>query len=237
MAGASAVASLVPLSKLGLLSLRTETACPWMEVLRENWVYGRWLVASTTFYSLANQAQTYLAAGLLGLGAAGVLRAMQIPSLVMTQVVSAIALLLLPAMAREYGLGRMDHLRKKAMWTSIVLTGLSLVYVATLGFLARPIEQLMYADKFSSSAWLIPVLGLVPVCNGFLTGFSMALRASQKPQFDLLANAVAAPVGLVTALIFIRLWGISGAAFSLVAGTAASGLVFFWSYLRQTGNE
>ena len=41
-------------------------------------------------------------------------------------------------------------------------------------------------------------------------GFSTALRASQKPHFDLLANAIAAPVAIVSAVNFIRWWGLAG---------------------------
>jgi len=75
---------------------------------------------------------------------------------------------------------------------------------------------------------------LVPVCTGLAIGFSMAVRASQKPHFDLVANAISAPVGLITAAVFIRLWGLNGAAFSVVAGFAAYAAVFCWSFTRST---
>jgi len=58
----------------------------------------------------------------------------------------------------------------------------------------------------------------------------MALRASQRPQFDLLANSVSAPVAVVSAVLFIRWWGIGGAAASTVLGFAAYAAVFFLSY-------
>jgi O-antigen/teichoic acid export membrane protein len=230
MALASLAAVLVPLRMLGMFSLKSETHFSWRKVLRENWAYGRWLVASTTLFSVASQIQTYSAAALLGVGAAGVLRAMQMPSLIMTQVVSAMGLLLLPVMAREYGLGHIDRLRKKAVVSSVLIGAMAVAYAGTLGIFAKPIENLMYAGKFSSSAWLIPVFGLVPVCTGFANGFSMALRASQKPHFDLLANGISAPVGLVTAVLFIKLWGLQGAAISMVAGFAVYGAVFVSSF-------
>jgi O-antigen/teichoic acid export membrane protein len=65
----------------------------------------------------------------------------------------------------------------------------------------------------------------------------MALRASQKPHFDLLANAVAAPVGVLTAVIFIKLWGVGGAATSLVAGFATYAAVYFCSYRQWSRQE
>jgi O-antigen/teichoic acid export membrane protein len=62
----------------------------------------------------------------------------------------------------------------------------------------------------------------------------MALRALQKPHFDLLANAVSAPIGLITAVLFIKTWGLAGAAVSVVAGFAAYALVFFCSFVKCT---
>jgi O-antigen/teichoic acid export membrane protein len=56
------------------------------------------------------------------------------------------------------------------------------------------------------------------------------VRASQKPHLDLVANLISAPVGLITAAMFIRRWGLNGAAFSLVAAFAVYAAVFFWSF-------
>jgi O-antigen/teichoic acid export membrane protein len=236
VAVASLLSVILPLRQLGLLRASPIAACPWKKVAAENWNYGRWLVASTTLFSISTQAQLYLAAAMLGLAAAGILRAMQIPALVMTQIVSATSLLMLPTMSHEFGRGRTDKLRKKAVLCTFVATAMALAYALVLGMFAKHIERILFGGKFTAYAWLIPVLALVPVCTGFWLGFSLALRASQKPHFELLANAIAAPIGLVTALVFIKMWGIGGAAFSLVAGSAAIAVVLFWSFQR-TRNE
>jgi O-antigen/teichoic acid export membrane protein len=233
MGAAGLLSAALPLWQLGLLTKRdsgSRKACPWEAIAKENWSYGRWLVLSTGLFSVSAQIQTYLCAGLLGLGAAGIFRAMQVPSLVMTQIITAVGLLVLPSMSHEFGLAQFARLRKKAVLASAFVTLIALGYAALLGFFARPMEHLLYRGKYSSYAELIPVLGLVPVCIGFALGFSMAARASQKPHVDLLANAMAAPVGLVTAALFIRLWGLKGAAFSLVAGFAVYAAVFWWSF-------
>jgi Na+-driven multidrug efflux pump len=62
------------------------------------------------------------------------------------------------------------------------------------------------------------MFAVIPAANGLTMGFSTALRASQRPHFDLLANAIAAPVAVVSAVSFIRWWGLAGAAASMVAG-------------------
>jgi len=224
----------LPLRQLGMLGARTVDPCSWRAVAQENWNYGRWLVLSTALFSVAAQIQTYLAAGFLGLGAAGIFRAMQVPSLVMTQIVIAVGLLVLPSMSYEFGLGQLAQLRKKAVLASAFVTLLALGYAAFLALFAHSIEHLLYGGKYSGYVRLIPILGLVPVCTGLAIGFSMAVRASQKPHFDLVANAISAPVGLITAAVFIRLWGLNGAAFSVVAGFAAYAAVFCWSFTRST---
>jgi O-antigen/teichoic acid export membrane protein len=238
MGGAGLLSTALPMWQLGMLGAKANDpifskACSWRAVAKENWNYGRWLVLSTALFSVAAQGQTYLAAGLLGLGAAGIFRAMQVPSLVMTQIVTGVGLLVLPSMSREFGLGRLSRMRREAVLASAFVTLIGLGYAAILVLFAVPIEHLLYGGKYSPYVRLIPILGLVPVCTGLALGFSMAVRASQKPHIDLVANAVSAPVGLITAAVFIKLWGLSGAALSLVAGFAVYAAVFCWSFRKM----
>jgi O-antigen/teichoic acid export membrane protein len=237
MGGAGLLSAILPMRQLGMLGAKTHDpifskACSWRAVAKENWNYGRWLVLSTALFSAAAQGQTYLVAGLLGLGAAGSFRAMQVPSLVMTQIVTGVGLLVLPSMSREFGLGQLFRLRRKAVLVSAFVTLIALAYAAVLALFAVPIEHLLYGGKYFSYVRLIPILGLVPMCTGFALGFSMAVRASQKPHIDLVANVISAPVGLITAAVFIKLWGLNGAAFSLVAGFAVYAAVFCWRFRK-----
>jgi O-antigen/teichoic acid export membrane protein len=234
MAAASIPAAVVLLLQLHVIGGKLPRPVSWKQVLAENWRYGRWLVASAVLFTITSQVQTYAAAGFLGLEAAGILRAMQIPSLLMTQIVTAVGLMTLPAMAQDFGVGLIDRLRKKAAICALALTAMAVSYALLLAIFAKPLEHILYGGKFASVSWLIPVLGLVPVFTAFATGFSMALRAVQKPHFDLVANAISAPIGLITAVVFIRVWGVGGAALSMAAGFAVYALVFFFSFWRWT---
>ena len=232
MAATSIPATLLLLWRLGVVSPDLSNVSSLRDTFRENWRYGRWLVASTTLYSATSQTQTYLTAGFLGLGASGIFRAMQIPSLVMTQIIIAMSLFVLPIMARQFGVGHIYRLRKSAVLASLLLTIMSIAYAGALAIFCKPIESALFGGKYSASAWLIPILGLVPVCVAFGTGFSMALRASQQSHLDLLANVISAVVGLVTAVVFIKIWGLPGAAVSLIAGYAAYSGAFCWAFVR-----
>ena len=144
--------------------------------------------------------------------------------------VTAMGLIVLPSMSYDFGLGRFQQLRIKARFTALILTAIALAYTACLFALARPVEHILYGEKYAQFSGLIPMFALIPVCTGFATGYSMALRASQKPHFDLVSNGAAAPVGIMTCVIFLHLWGIRGGVASMVLSFATYALVFFWSY-------
>jgi len=201
------------------------TRLRWLPILQENWTYGKWLIGSALLNPAVGQAQVFFIAAFLGLGAAGGLRAMQLPSLVMTQGITAIGLLFLPVLSGDHGRGSIAGMRRKSMQLSAGLAGVSLCFAALLAIFSSRIEQVLFDGKYATYAWLMPVLALVPVVSAFSIGYSMALRASQKPQFDLLANLVAAPVALLSALCFIPRWGLAGAASSMMLGFLTLGAV------------
>jgi O-antigen/teichoic acid export membrane protein len=157
-----------------------------------------------------------LVASTVGLGAAGILRAMQIPSLVMMQVIAATGLLILPAFSYDFGSGSFARMHHKAMLVSLGLVGGTLSFAALLTLIAGRVEQFLFGGKYADNAWLMPLLVLVPAAFGASIGQSMALRAMQRPHFDLVANAIAAPVGIISAITMMHWWGLGGAAASMV---------------------
>jgi O-antigen/teichoic acid export membrane protein len=219
--GGSLLGSCLVLRQVGGSNPRNpSSAAPlaWRATLLENWSYGRWLVGSTILYSICGQVQMFLAAAFLGLGAAGVFRAMMVPAAVMTQVVSAADLLILPGFSHDFGRGAVNRMRQKAVFVSWALLGLGLCFAAFLWLVSARAEHLLFGGKYAAYAWLMPILALIPAANGFTMGYSTALRASQRPHFDLIANAAAAPVAVLSALGFIHWWGLAGAAASMVVG-------------------
>jgi O-antigen/teichoic acid export membrane protein len=192
----------------------------WRPVLAENWHYGRWLVGSTILNSITNQTQTFLVAFFLGLSAAGILRAMQLPMLVMVQILAAAGPLILPSFSYDFGLGRMKQLQHKARLVNVMLGTAEVCFVAILVLFAGRVEHLLFAGKYAAHAWLMPVLALIPMCMGISMGYAMAMRARQKPRFDLIANAIAAPAAVFSAIALTYWWGLAGAATSMVAGSA-----------------
>jgi O-antigen/teichoic acid export membrane protein len=159
---------------------------------------------------------------------------MQIPSLAMVQIITAAGLLVLPSFSYDFGRGRVEQLRHKAMIVSLGLAIVALCFAATLALLAGRAEHLLFGGKYAAYAWLMPMLALVPAANGVSIGYSMALRASQRPHFDLISNMFAAPVAVVSAFFLMQWWGLAGAAVSLALSFAVLSIVTIVFFQRST---
>jgi O-antigen/teichoic acid export membrane protein len=150
----------------------------------------------------------------------------------MTQAIAATTLLILPSMSQDLGRGNVARLRKKAILSTVFLTTLAILFVAGLFLFAGPLDRLLFGQKYSSSAWLMPVLGLVPVFTGFSASLSLALRALRKSQFELLAYALSATSALASALLLMPRWGLAGAAASIVGSTAVLAMAVLVCFLK-----
>lgn len=218
---------------LGRSPAKAQPAVSWRQVLLENWRYGRWLVCSALFYAVATSTPTFFVAGALSLDSAGALRAMQIPSLVMTQIIASIGLLVLPELSYDFGSGRLAALRRKAIFVGIGLGVTALLFTLLLALTDASIEHILFGGKYAHFAPMIALLALIPVANGFGTGYSMALRACQKPHYDLISNAVAAVVSIVSTVVLVRRFGVFGAAIGLVLSFAAMNAVALIFFVRS----
>jgi O-antigen/teichoic acid export membrane protein len=157
---------------------------------------------------------------------------MQLPSLVISQFITSSMLLVLPSMSQELGGGSLERLHRKAMLSTSGLFVIAALIVATLYFLASPLERLLFGGQYSSSAWLIPVLALAPMFVAISSSLSFALRALRKAQFELISYLVAAAVGVASSLSLMPHWGITGAAFSIVASTATLAACVVVCYMK-----
>jgi len=231
---ASAVAACVVLLKLGLRKDRcaSDFRISWTEILRENWSYGRWLTLTALLSWVSVQVQVFSTASLLGLTSAGILRAMQLPSLAISQVVSATTVLVLPSLAWELGRGNLARLHRKAALTSFFLTSVGVSFVIFLFFFSTQFEHLLYGSRYRAYAWLIPILGLAPLFTGFCSSFSYALRALGKSKYELLAYVLSALTAAISSAALLPLWGLRGAVASSVLTTAVLAFSVFSFYKR-----
>jgi O-antigen/teichoic acid export membrane protein len=204
-------------------------------VIGENWAYGKWAMISGIMFPLSTQLQAFYATAILGIAALGTVRAMQVIPSAMVQFNTAITVLILPAMAADFGRNAYSDLRKKAALVSVLAIVFSLTYALVLFLFGSPIESLIYKGKFAQYAWMMAVLALVPAFNAIATGFGLVFRSVQMPKFDLLSYSLAAPITAIVSYFLIRHFGRAGTAWSIVAGalSLALGAGFVYIFGRR----
>ncbi|MGQ9784812.1 MAG: hypothetical protein ACUVRS_12715 [Armatimonadota bacterium] len=201
-------------------------------IVREHWNYGRWLVPVAALSFGIYQVQTFVVAGILGLEVVGALRAMLNFILPMTQMVTAIGLLVIPVLSREYGDGNLKAVHFKARMATGGLVTIALFYEFCLIVLANPLEQLLYGGKYRQEVWLLPIVGLIAVFTALTSGYSFTLRAIQRPQQYLITTMAPALVGLISTIALTWWWGLAGAAVSTVGVYVVSLASIYFIYRK-----
>jgi O-antigen/teichoic acid export membrane protein len=201
-------------------------------LLQEQWAFGKWIVAASFFTIIASQAQIILTAGMLNLESAGVLRALQYFIQPMVQATTAVALLAAPSLSTDFGQRKMRSLERKGLFIICLLAGSAVAYGLVLWAVTAPLEQIIYGGKFSAYDWLIPWAGMIPFFNAIYIGFSVILRAIQKPQHILIVGLAAAPVGLVSSLLLIPSFAVTGSIASLIITGMANMIVVAFLYVQ-----
>jgi O-antigen/teichoic acid export membrane protein len=201
-------------------------------VFREHWSFGKWLLPSALLFPLVFQVQIFATGALLGLPAAGVLRALQNPIMPAIQVVTALAVLAIPTLARSFGDGRVDFTYRCGWLYTLAMVlvagAYELILLATGGWW----DNLLYKGRYSEWEYLMPILGLVPVTSAVAAGSAVILRAVQRPGLITLANLGAGIFGLASIYPFLVKWHFAGAVYGLlgsqiVAGVGSVCLVIF----------
>jgi O-antigen/teichoic acid export membrane protein len=232
MAGASGVAGLHLLGKLGALQRSNGDL---VDVMRRHFEYGKWLAAIAVFAWLARDAYIVLAAGLIGPTQAGALRAVSNLVTPLEQAQTALVVMLLPWFSSLCSRGLDERMRRRALQVTVALAALSLVYLGTLWPAASRILDIAYKDKYHEFAWMVPWLILLQVLRALQAGPLLYLMAKQKTRQIFYAGAASGAMTVVGAML-VRWWSLRG----VVCGVLLSGVasvflisVFYWRSVRS----
>ncbi len=197
----------------------------WGAVLRHHWQFGRWIVAGSLCSVGMYYAQTVAVAAWLDLESAGTLRAMMNFVLPMTQVVTAMSVLALPSLARNFATGNLASLRRNAVLVTGVLLAGSVGYQALIAVFGARLDTVLYAGRYSEQVWLASWLATIAVLSAAASGGSLVLRAIQRPEHFFIANAASGLSGLVAVFAFIPRWGLKGAVVATIVPYAVAVVV------------
>jgi O-antigen/teichoic acid export membrane protein len=233
MAGASGVAGLHLLGKLGALG---RSSGDLVDVIRRHFEYGKWLAAIALFAWLARDAYIVLAAGLIGPTQAGALRAVTNLVTPLEQAQTALVVMLLPWFSSLCSRGLQERMRRRALQVTAALAALSLVYLGTLWPAASRVLDISYKGKYHEFAWMVPWLILLQVLRALQAGPLLYLMAKQKTQQIFYAGAAAGVLTAVGAML-VRWWSLRGAVCGLLLSGVASALLISAFYLRSRRSD
>jgi O-antigen/teichoic acid export membrane protein len=204
-------------------------------VLREHWQFGRWLSASSVCYWVGAAGYLPIVGGIIGLEAAGAMRAVQALFQPLDQVIASLGLLLVPAVARRGRLGGLPTIRLWSQRISAAYASAAALYGVVLTAAATWVLHLLYGGAYDRYGWMIPVMVLGSVASSAGHGLVIGLNAAERTDAIFKSRAIGAASSLMVGLPMAAAWKLPGA----VSAVALSALVicaslacFHWQAMR-----
>jgi len=203
----------------------------------QHWRVSRDFAASFQVQWLGSQGIVYLAAPVVGVAGIGAYRSVA-GLLGFTNALGATLDNMLPLrFAEVYRKGGDRELRKHAVRSGLVLTGLLLLLLVPVAVFAREIVGLLLGDAFVGYSDILWVQGLY-ISILFASRWEIYHERARLITYRIAISAVlGAIVSLLLVLGAATAFGSVGIAWSTVAGAAASLLYLSWSISREAGKS
>jgi O-antigen/teichoic acid export membrane protein len=232
MAVAFGVGALIGISQVKLNLLLSTTRKQHIEHLRRTWDQGRWLVGATISAWLSGQLYPVLAAGFVGLAAAGGIRSAQTmvaPALVLVRTINSVA----PSRASlKFEQGGWSALRVYLRRIGVPSLTLLVAILIPLSLLAAPLLTILVGAEYSTYAWLVAVLAVAYTLEFTATIATVALQSIDRTSTIMLSQTLSAGFVLTFGVAILWQFGIVGAA----AGMILHGILLnisLWIALRR----
>lgn len=202
------------------------------QVIKEHWNYGRWAISSALLNWLPGNLYFALLLIFVGIQGNAVLQVSVNLIQPIIQLNSAMALVLLPEMAR--------HFRQPDKTTFQRLVGLplgifvlgSVAYWLFLTLFRQPIIHHLYNGRYDDHADLLIIAGLLPISAAANSILSTAIRALEYPSIIFWSSLIATIVTFVIGIFLTAIGGVAGALWGYVIASVVGATIIGWWFLR-----
>jgi O-antigen/teichoic acid export membrane protein len=194
----------------------------------DHWRYGRWSVATGMLLWIPAEAYYLLLPIWGGLEAGASMRALLNLIMPAVQAITALGVLLLPALAQARGQARFGSLVRLILVPFVLGP---VLYWLLLGMLHQPLIVWIYGGRYAEHSDLLWIMGLTLIANGVIVVIGGSLRALERPDRVFFAYAISALVTATVGVGLTFLWGITGATVGLLISystTTVMMLFFYW---------
>jgi O-antigen/teichoic acid export membrane protein len=208
-------ASIVLLAYLGLRLSSTQDAPSLLDTWRRHWRYGRWALGANAMMWIPINAFYPLLSRLSGMAQAGELKALMNFAAPMLQACAALHTLILPYAARvlqEKGSAGVSVLLRRM---TLLCVSCAVPYWVVLLLFQGPAFRMLYSDRYTEVAYLLPVVALASVAGSAFFGPSIVLRSMESPGLIFAAVSVSSGISVAIGIPLIRALGVGGAVWSI----------------------
>ena len=199
------------------------------EVRKQHLSYGKWASATGALEWIPGHIAFLVLPLVAGLEASGTLKALMNTVMPAANIYGALSVLLVSVLVRERS--GPNFLKLLGRITGIVVLG-TLVYWILLGGFGFEIIDWLYNGRHSEYAYLLWIVGALPVGSGIMSMLSAALRALELPNLIFSAHLAATAIALTVGLFLIFEFGLAGALVSLLVQIVVEVLLLAYYLLR-----
>jgi O-antigen/teichoic acid export membrane protein len=181
------------------------------ETWSRHWRYGGWAFASCIAAWFPSYVYYPLLSSFKGMAQSGQLKALMNLTMPFEQMKGALFMLFLPYAARVAEHRGTSGTRVLGGRLTLVSVTGAIIYWAIIIPLHKPVFHLLYSDRYSEVAYLLPLLALGQIFWSATYGPSTALRAMESPASVFVAFASATAASLVVGVPATWAFGLKGA--------------------------
>lgn len=201
--------------------------------LVENWDVGRWLVAQAVITVVSGPLYSWVLASSKGAATVGVLGACLVPVSVLSPVVQALNAFLLPKASHAVQRG-VAHVRRIVLLSTITVGVTMSVIPITIALFSDTIMAVLFAGKYSPSAWLVLFFALRTYIIMTFVPFAVGLIAFKKTYLSFKSEMISLVLTVLIGLPMTCLFGVWGVACGFLLTRLASRVYLAMSFERCT---
>jgi O-antigen/teichoic acid export membrane protein len=215
-------------SGIWLYQARRYFVVRWEQVrpaIQQSWSLGKWLFASQMTLSVQAYSIHWFLAWALGTTATGLYAACLTVASFSNPLIMGLGNALAPRAARAFSEGGGTELRRIVVQTTLLLTAAMALFCGVVLFAGEDVMRLLYrGGQYQGHAHALGVLAMAMLAGALGMPPANGLAAIERP--DLIFKTGLLAVGLSGALLpgLVLGWGVTGAAYALLAGNVAGAL-------------
>lgn len=208
-----------------------------LQLSKEHWDFGKWLMGGNLAAWTSGRMYPVLAASFISVAVTGAMKAVQTILGPMNVLTYALDPLLGPKAARANAADGIPALRVQVGRMQLFVVATVGVYCLLVSIFAAPILKTIYADQYTSYAWLLVIMAINYAFTAFRGPLSMALTVLGKTDAIFRVRVASSAVNLTLGIAAVFLFGVAGIGVGILLNGIVLQFVTWHYYLIYTGRE